>query len=165
MKIAAVLLAIALTACTATTATEPSLARREAEGIDPRIPIVNAPATDPADAALQERVAALLAQARAAERDYEAALPRARDLVAAAGPAQSESWIAAQLAVSELQRLRGPAISAAADLDAMRSTQARSGTAALASELELVEQAAAELRAINERLAASQDALADRLGG
>lgn len=157
MKFAPCALALALAACTTTSANEPSLARRPAEAIDPRLPITNAPATDPADARLAQRVDALLDQARSAEAQFNAALPRVEGLVAASGPAQSESWIAAQLAFSELMRLRSPAIVVAADLDEMRSSQAQSGNPALASELALVEAAAEELRAINARMAATSD--------
>ena len=159
MKFIAPLLTIALAGCTATTAGEPSLGRRAAEAIDPRLPVTNAPATDPADPSLTARVAELLAQGRAAEAAFNAAEPRVTQLVAASGPAQSESWITAQLAFSELARLRGPAVVAAADLDEMRATQAQSGKPALASELQLVESAAEELRAINARMAAVTDRL------
>ena len=91
----------------------------------------------------------MLVQARSAEAQFNAALPRVEGLVAASGPAQSESWIAAQLAFSELMRLRSPAIVVAADLDEMRASQAQSGNPALASELALVEAAAEELRAMD----------------
>lgn len=163
MKFAAPVLALALSACAASTAGEPSLARRPAEAIDPRLPVANPLAADPADPALVERVGALVAQARNAAVAFDAAEPRVRSLAAAAGPAQSESWIAAQLALSDLQRLRGPAVAAAADLDAMRAVQAQSGTAPLASELALVEQAAAELRSINGSLADRYAAIAASL--
>ncbi len=159
MKIAAPIMAIALCACTATTTGEPSLARRPAEAIDPRLPVANVPAGDPADAALTARVATLLTQARAAEASFTVAEPRTAQRVSAAGPAQSESWIAAQMALSELTRLRGPAVMAAADLDEMRAIQARSGNPVLASELALVESAAEELRAINARMATTTDRL------
>ena len=163
MKFVAPVLALAVTACAATTAGEPSLARRPAEAIDPRLPVTNPIATDPADPALVQRVGELVGQARAAASAFNEAEPRVRALAAAAGPAQGESWITAQLALSDLQRLRGPAVAAAADLDAMRSVQAQSGTLPLASDLALVEQAAAELRDINAALSERYDAIAASL--
>ncbi|MEO8618764.1 MAG: hypothetical protein ABI412_05305 [Sphingomicrobium sp.] len=159
MKVLALILAVLLAACSNTTATTPSLARRSAEAIDPRVPVNADVLGDPADPALEAEVAGLLGKARSSAADFDAAVPRVRALAGSAGPVQSESWIAAQAALSELDRLRAPAAAAAADLDQMRAERARSGQPILAADLALLEGAAAELRAINERLAGTLDAV------
>jgi hypothetical protein len=163
MRILALFPALALAACSSIPTNEPSLARRPAEAIDPRLPVTVEPSNAPADAATDARISDLLASARAGARAFDEAVPRVRSLADRAGPAQSESWIAAQLALSELDRHRAAGVTAASDLDALRSQQLRSGHVALAAELELYEAAAAELREINERMAAAYRSIADNL--
>ncbi len=157
MKIISLLPAFALAACTTTPSVAPSLARRPAEAIDPRVPVNAEVLDDPVDPALEAQVAAMLASARSSAADFDTGAPRVRALAAAAGPVQSESWITAQAGLSELDRLRAPAAAAAADLDQVRATRARSGQPILAADLALLEQGAAELQVINERLAGALD--------
>jgi hypothetical protein len=152
MKTLAIVPALVLAACSTSNTPEPSLARRPAEAIDPRIPVDAAPIDDPADPALSGQVDVLLSSAGAAAAQFEAGEPRVRALADAAGPAQSESWIAAQSALSELGRFSAPAAAAASDLDLLRSVRARSGQPMLAADLALLESAASQLRAINDRL-------------
>ncbi|MEO7410683.1 MAG: hypothetical protein ABIU10_05110, partial [Sphingomicrobium sp.] len=111
------LLAIALTACAASTVNEPSLARRPAEAIDPRIPIPPNPVPGPADPALASRLGALVAEGKAGAATFEAELGRTQSLAEAAGPAQSESWIIAQEALSGLEGARSKTTRAVADID------------------------------------------------
>lgn len=139
---------------------EPSLAPRAAEAIDPRLPVTAAPDPAPADAALVARLAELLAEARSAAERFNTAEPAARALAQSAGAAQSEGWVAAQGALAELERARGPSARAAADVDSLAAERLRVGRSYTAADLAALEQAAAELRAINERQVAALDSIA-----
>ena len=137
---------------------EPSLAPRSAEGIDPRLPVEAAIDSRPADGAMLRRIAALIDEARDSAAAFAQAVPGARSAAAAAGPAQSESWIAAQLALSELERTRGPFTRAFAELDEMRSASARNAAASPA-DVAALEAAAAELHALAERQVEALDSI------
>jgi GAF domain-containing protein len=149
--------------CTTPPGAEPSLAPRAAEAIDPRLPVVAAPDPAPADPALAGRLAALLGQARAAATEFDSTERQVRALAAAAGPAQSESWVSAQAGLARLERARGPAASAAAEVDALAAERLRVGRSYTAADLAALEQAAAELRAINERQVAALDSISQAL--
>lgn len=95
----------------------PSLAPRAVESINyDEEPVREVPAVAP-DPALAAQIAALLEQARQGQSAFEAALPAARASVGSAGAAASESWIAAQMAISRLESARGPTALALAELD------------------------------------------------
>jgi hypothetical protein len=83
----------------------------------------------PADPALRARVAELERQAAAGDREFAAALPAAEAAVAAAGPAQSDSWVTAQLAISRLEAARGGTMRALTELDRMAIERASAPTA------------------------------------
>mgnify|MGYP003289485546 CR=1 FL=1 len=152
-------LLIALTACQSTIPSGgPSLARRSAEAIDPRLAVEAEVDTRPADAALLGRIAALLDEARASAAAFAAAEPGARSAAAAAGPAQSESWIAAQLALSELERTRAPFTRAFAELDELRSARAKDASSSPA-DIAALEAAAAELHGLAERQVEALDSI------
>src|SRR3982751_3896982 len=120
----AALLCLCLSACTTPpSGREPSLAPRAAEAIDPRVPIPSEIIAGPADPALAARIAALLAEARNGDAQFQAAVPNAEQQAASAGPAQSESWIAAQQALSALIATRAPVTKAIGDLDGLASAQ------------------------------------------
>ena len=158
-------LPLALAACeTATSNGGPSLARRSAEAIDPRLPVEVAVDGRPANSALAARIAALLAEARASAAQFAAAEPRARSAAAAAGPAQSESWIAAQHALSELERTRAPFTRAFAEVDELRSASARSGGESPADAAAL-EAAATELQGLAERQVEALDSIRAAISG
>ena len=158
-------LLIALPACeTATMRSEPSLAPRAAESIDPRLPVKVEADTRPADAGLVARIATLLSEARASANAFAAAEPETRAAAAGAGSPQSESWIAAQLALSELERTRAPFTRAFAEIDELRSISARNGRAAPA-DVAALEAAAAELRGLGERQTESLDSIRGLIAG
>src|SRR5687768_6986849 len=97
------LLALPLAAaCTMTTSPEPSLAPRAAEAIDPRLPVSGDVPAGAVDPALANRLSALVAEVRSAAPAFEAREAEAGRLAAAASPQASESWIAAQQALSRL---------------------------------------------------------------
>lgn len=156
-------LAVLAAACATPQGSEPSLAPRAAEAVDPRLPVAEAIDPAPADPALAGRLAALLAEARTAAAVFDSAAPGARALAQSAGPAQSESWVAAQAALSQLERARGPLARAAAEVDALAAERLRVGRSYTAADLAALEQAAAELRAINERQIETLDSIAQLL--
>jgi hypothetical protein len=99
---AAALLPLVLAACNTPQTGEPSLAPRAAETIDPRVPIPSEVIAGPVDPALASRIAQLMADVRSGDAAFQAAAQQAERLASAAGPAQSESWIEAQQAISAL---------------------------------------------------------------
>lgn len=159
MRVAIFLPLFLLAACqTSGPGGEPSLARRAAENIDPRTPVPVAIDGRPADAGLAARIAVLLAEADSSAAAFAAAEPRARSAAAAAGTAQSESWIAAQLALSELERTRAPLTRALAEVDELRSARARDGRASPA-DIAALESAAARLQQMSERQVEALDSI------
>jgi len=164
MRAFAPLIALGLIGCAATSATEPSLARRSAESIDPRLPIPSNPAPGPVDAALAARLSELVAQGNAGARTFDAQVGSAQALASAAGPAQSESWILAQQAVSGLEGARAASTRALSDVDAIAAARIASGAGLTAADLAAVEAASAELGALTDRQASIIDQLSARLG-
>lgn len=159
------MLSLLLAACSTTQAGEPSLAPRAAEDIDPRVPISSAVIAGPADPALAARIAQLLAEVRAGDASFMAAAEGTERLVAAAGPAQSESWIEAQQAVSALVAARAPVTKAVADLDALAATRLATSGGMLPGDLAAIQAATTEAAAIGEREAATIDRMQAQLGG
>ena len=158
-------LCLLLTACSTTPrAGEPSLAPRAAETSDPRVPIPSEVVAGPADPALASRIAALMAEVRSGDAAFQSAAGNAEALAAAAGPAQSESWIVAQEALSGLVAARGPVSKAIADLDALAATRLAATGGMLPGDLAAISAATAEAGAIGAREAAVIDHLQARLG-
>lgn len=160
----AALVPILVSACTTTPGGhEPSLAYRAAEAIDPRVPIASEVIAGPADPALAARIGELLAQVRSGDAGFQAASGDAERLVASAGPAQSESWIAAQQAISALVAARASVTKAISDLDGLASAQLVASGGILPGDLQAIQAATAEAGAIGEREAALIDRLQARL--
>ncbi len=99
----------------------PSLAPRAAEAIDPRVPIPDTMPAGPVDPGLTARLQELAAQVSGGVPLFDARLGEAQRLAAVAGPEASESWIAAQQALSLLIEQYGATTRAAADIDALAS--------------------------------------------
>ena len=161
----AALLPLLLFACTAPQTAEPSLAPRAAESIDPRVPIPDEVVSGPVDPALASRIAALMAEVRAGDAAFSAAAQNAEALAAAAGPAESESWIVAQETLSALVAARGPVTRAIADLDALAATRIAATGGILPGDLNALQAATSEAGAIGQREAEVIDRLQTRLGG
>ncbi|QIK95482.1 hypothetical protein G7076_02355 [Sphingomonas sp. HDW15A] len=162
----AILLILPLAACeTSTMQKEPSLARRSAESIDPRLPVDVAVDSRPLDPALAARLEALLTEARNAAAAFAAAEPVARAKAASSGQPESESWIAAQSALAELERTRAPFTRALGDLDALRAQSARSGDRASAADVAALEAASADLSSLSERQAEALDSIRAQIAG
>lgn len=163
MKPLALAIPLLLAGCAASSATEPSLAPRPAEAIDPRLPIGSEPTLGPVDAILAARLSQLVAEGNAGAAPFDAQVDQARTLAEAAGPAQSESWILAQQAVSGLEGARARSTRALADVDAIAATRIQSGTGLTAADRRAVEAALAALRAVTDRQTWIIDQLAARL--
>jgi len=165
MRAFAPLFALGLIGCAASSVTEPSLAPRPAEAIDPRLPIASEPTLGPVDAALATRLAQLVAEGNSGAAVFDAQVVSARALVEAAGPAQSESWIVAQQALSGLEAARARSTRALADVDAIAAARIQRGAGLTAADRGAVEAASGTLRAVTDRQSSIIDQLAARLAG
>lgn len=130
--------ALALGGCAAD-GSFPSLAPREAERLyaagDPLQTTPDAPVRP----GLADRVAGFVAAAAAGEADFASALAAAQPLAARAGTRGSESWIAAQQAISRVEAARAATTRALGDLDQFAAEQARQGPLATADYQRLTE--------------------------
>ena len=157
------LLCLLLSACATQQSTEPSLAPRAAEAIDPRVPIPSDVIAGPVDPALASRIAELVAEVRAGDAAFQMASQNAETLANAAGPQESESWIVAQEALSALVATRGPVTRAIADLDALAAGRIAATGGILPGDLAAIQAATAEAGAIGQRQAETIDRLQARL--
>ena len=164
MRSLPLLLALPLVAACSTTASpEPSLAPRAAEAIDPRVPVTADVPALPADPALGTRLSELVAEVRSAEPAFAAREAEASRLAAAAGPAASESWIAAEQALSRLVEQHGVTTRAAADIDALAASRLEGQRWIAPADREAIAAAAAEVSSISSRQAEAIDRLKDQL--
>jgi hypothetical protein len=154
----------ALAACSHSTLNSPSLAPRAAEAIDPRLPVERALIERPVSESLCQRLARLVAQARAGDGAYRAALGPAERAAAAAGPSRSESWVSAQLALSVLEAARAATPKALADIDAIAGEAVANKGAIGASDLAAVRAAADEAGALDQAQRATIARLSARIG-
>jgi hypothetical protein len=157
------ILAAVLAACLAGCVSHgpfPSLAPRPAEQEDWTEEPAHAAPVVADDAALRTRIAALIAEARAGGRAFEADLPAAEHATAHVGVAESDSWIEAQQALSRLQASRGRTDEAAAELHQMRLALA--GRPTSAADLAALDAAIEEVRALAERQQQQLDRISRR---
>ena len=129
------------------------------------MPVEGAVDSRPVDPALAARLEALLTEARNAAAAFAAAAPAARAKAASAGQPESESWIAAQNALAELERTRAPFTRAYGDVDALRAQSARSGDQASAADVAALEAASAELNGLAERQDEVLDFIRSQIAG
>ena len=142
----------------------PSLAPRAAEAIDPRIPVTNEVPVGPVDPALAAHLAALVDQAQAGDSAFRDVVGNAEQLAAAAGKQQSESWIAAQQALSAAQGARAPTTRALGDIDALGSNALETQGGIPAGNLAAIQKAAATVSAIDRNQSDRIDAIEKKLG-
>ena len=154
---------IVLGACSAAGGPYPSLQPRAAEAIDPRVQPVRAMNDRPVTPALATRLAALVDQARAGESAFDPAAAEAERLAAASGAVESESWIAAQEALSAAVAARNPTALAQADIDALGATALQTQGGIAPNDLQAIDSAAATVAQIargqTDRIAAIQKRL------
>ena len=115
-----------LTAC-AKPGNFPSLAPRAVERELPTPAAAPSPPA-PADPALGARIVELRDEAEAGQRAFAAEAASGRTAIAQAGKAGSESWIAAQQAVSRLEAARSRTATALASLDQLAVERAAQPT-------------------------------------
>jgi hypothetical protein len=110
--------------------------------------------------ALASRLAALVDQAKRGQAAFEPAAAEAERLAASAGPPQSESWIAAQEALSAAIAARNATAVAQSDIDAIGANALQTQGGIAPNDLKAIEDAAAEVASISrsqdERIAAIQ---------
>jgi hypothetical protein len=164
MRSAAFLTMLVLAGCSSAGGPYPSLQPRAAEDIDPRLQPVRPINDRPVAPALTAQLAALVDQARGGDTAFEPAVANAERLAAAAGAPQSESWIAAQEALSAAIAARKPTAIAQADIDALgaRALQTQGGIAP--NDLKAIQHAADEVAAIARGQTDRIDAIKKRLG-
>lgn len=142
---AAPLLSIALLAGCADPGDYPSLAPRAVErGETAPAPAPTEAPPAAADPALAARIAQLIAQARDGDMAFARALEPARTSVGRAGAAGSESWIAAQEAVSRLESARTRTVDALSELDVL----ARERSQGTPADIDAIAAATVEVSAI-----------------
>ncbi len=122
--LAAIALPLTLAACASAGGDYPSLAIRDAERASgSAMPVQPAPVPPPPPIATgtSQRIAQALDQARKAHASFVAGTASAARIVSAArgARARADSWIAAQVALADLQSLRSQAVIAQADVELM----------------------------------------------
>ena len=147
VALAPLLLAIG---CSSVTMNEPSLAPRAAESIDPRLPIPDSAPSGPVDAALAQQLQELVGAAREGIAAFDAQEGQATRLASTAGPMASESWIAAQQALSRLVERHGVTTRVAGDIDALAGNRLEGQHWIRPADREAIAAAAAEVGTINE---------------
>jgi len=153
-----------LAACATVGGPFPSLQPRAAENIDPRAPVAG-PANDrPVRSELANRLAELVAQAREGDGAFRAAAEQAERLASSAGAAQTESWVAAQEALSAAVAARAPTARALGDIDALGANALQMQGGLAPADLAAIRSAGAEVFAIDQRQAERLAAIQRRLG-
>jgi hypothetical protein len=156
---------LAIAGCTQPGGPAPSLAPRPEEAIDPRLPVEAAAPAATVEPTLAARLSELVAQARAGDSPFCDAADAAERLVATAGERQSESWIAAQQALSAAVAAREPTTRALGEIDALGATRIQQQGGINPADRAAIEAAAAEVGAIDRAQAARIEAMQARLGG
>jgi len=164
MRMALLLSMLLLSACSAPGGPYPSLQPRAAEAIDPRVPVERPINDRPVKASLSARLAELVSEAHAGEAAFEPVAEQAERLANAAGAPQSESWIAAQVALSAAIAARKPTATALGDIDALGATALKTQGGIAPSDLSAIQRAAAEVASIDQRQADRISTIQRRLG-
>jgi hypothetical protein len=153
----AISILLALSACAAS-GDYPSLAKRSFESAAADPPASQPLPAIPNDSSLQTRIAASLALAKSGASAFAAALADADSKASAASGLASESWIAAQLSLSRVERTLEPATTALANLDSEKRLLMLAAPAS--PDIEALDAAIGQIAEIN---AAQREALS-RLG-
>ena len=120
-----------LAACTTPNGDYPSLLPRPIESRDDAEPVRPDPVAAP-DSALDARITRTRAAAADAAKRFQSAVANAESRVAVARgvPAGSESWVAAQTALADLDAIRGETVELVTDLEQEASARALAGAPA-----------------------------------
>lgn len=158
------LLTSALAACSAPGGPFPSLQPRAAEAVDPRLPVERPMNPRPVTPALAATLDRLVIDARAGDSAFARDMTAAETLTRVAGPAHSESWIAAEEALTAAIAARGPTARALGDVDALGGERLETQGGIAPADFAAIKAAAAEVGAIDQRQADRVDAVRRRLG-
>lgn len=158
------LVLLTLSACAAPGGPYPSLRPRAAEAIDPRVPVVRPINDRPVTPGLAARLSALVDQAQSGNAVFDAAASAAERLASGAGAPQSESWIAAQEALTAAIAARRPTATAIGDIDEIGATALQTQAGIAPNDFAAIKSAAATVGAIDRRQAERVDAIQKRLG-
>jgi hypothetical protein len=158
------LAAFLLSACSTSGGPYPSLQPRASEQVDPRVPVARPVNERPVRAALASRLAELVGEARAGDESFRPAADQAERLAAGAGGPQTESWVAAQQALTAAIAAGGPTRIALGDIDALGATALATQGGIAPNDLAAIKSASAEVAAIDQRQAARIKAIQARLG-
>ena len=162
---AAILLPLAiLGACSSSGGPVPSLQPRAAERIDPRVAVERPMNDRPVTPALAGRLAELVVQAKSGDAAFGAVAEQARRLADSAGAPKSESWIAAQEALSAAVAARAPTANALGAIDALGASNLQTQGGLAPNDLAAIQSAAAEVGALDRRQAEAIAAIQNRLG-
>jgi hypothetical protein len=142
----------------------PSLQPRPAEEVDPRLPVVRPINDRPVSPGLTGRLAELVGQARNGNATFGPIASRAESLAAAAGGSRSDSWVAAQEALSAAVAAREPTARALGDIDALGANALQTQGGIAPNDLAAIRSAAAEVAALDQRQAERIEAIQRRLG-
>jgi len=164
MRRTALLSILALTACSAPGGPYPSLQPRAAEAIDPRVPVVRPINDRPVTAGLAARLAALVDQAQSGDAAFDDTASVAERLAGGAGPPRSESWIAAQEALTAAIAARRPTATAMGDIDEIGATALQNQAGIAPNDFAAIKSAAAKVGAIDSRQADRVASIQKRLG-
>lgn len=142
-----------LTAGCASTGDFPSLAKRPYEGQQASPPVANEVAGQP-DSALMAKLATIIGQVDAAVAPYEAAVIKSGPIISRASGAAvaSEAWVAAQMELSQIERMRAPVQAATGDLNELYRQAMLAGKEADAA---AISHALSKVRLIDERQSAA----------
>ena len=158
------LVLLTLSACAAPGGPYPSLRPRAAEAIDPRVPVVRPINDRPVTPGLAARLSALVDQAQSGNAVFDAAASAAERLASGAGAPQSESWIAAQEALTAAIAARRPTATAIGDIDEIGATALQTQAGIAPNDFAAIKSAAATVSAIDRRQAERVNAIQKRLG-
>jgi hypothetical protein len=159
-----IIVALALSACSSGDGRYPSLAPRAAEAIDPRLPVVRPVNERPVSSSLASQLTALVEQARSGEGAFQPAIAQAEQLASVAGARQSESWIAAEEALSAAVAARKPTAMALSDIDALGATALQRQGGIAPNDLSAIKSAGEEVAKIANGQTDRIDAIQKRLG-
>jgi hypothetical protein len=164
MRNAVLLSLVTLSACAAPGGPYPSLQPRAAEAIDPRLPVVRPINERPVAPALASKLSALVDQAETGNAAFETAANGAERLAATAGAPQTESWIAAQQALTAAIAARSATANALGDIDTLAATALQTQGGIAPNDLKAIQSAAAQVGSLDQRQAERIRAVQRRLG-
>jgi hypothetical protein len=151
MRNAICLALLSLGACAAPGGPYPSLQPRAAEAIDPRVPVVRPMNNRPVAPALAARLAALVNEATSGNAAFDGPASQAERLAASAGGPRSEGWIAAQEALTAAIAARKTTATALGDIDELAATALQTQRGIAPNDLAAIQNAAAQVAALDQR--------------